>query len=729
MRRLVFAAALAFALALAWLAWRGADGAGLPSAAPSSVAEAGTAPAAIGDGGGAADGTARRAVEVVDPGLAANGANGAPARQASTAALGRLRVRVVSAETGNAIAAVRVTAGEVEGVTGAAGEAELELAAGRYVLGATPPSSELIEGGGWIEVIAGETRDVRIELRGTRVLPFWGRLVTRAERRPLSGVRLRLGHGRHAGAGIGSAGAGRVSAGDGLVTAADGTFFVHADRIDGYVEVVGEGLAPTLVATVPGHEVSERALEVPVSVAAELFVQLRDAARRPLDGEVALTATSVEITQPTGLYRGEFARRFAALADARGVAHLPGLPPDVALHVAITRRGYRVSAPAATWVLVPGRNDRDVEIARGYAVRGRVVEPNGAAVPGVEVAVVERRAGDGAGDGAADALPWVRLPRQRERLRTGADGEFAIPDVPAGAWWVGVVPEPRATGDAASAVCSSACAAVAVVDQDVSVDITAHRGLAIAGVARDPADRPVADLAIVARRLLRSAAVTARTAPDGAFRLGPLLPGDYAIDVEADYEAALGLAAPVPARAGDRDVVLRLAVVAGAVRGRAIDAASGAALSPWVCARARHGYQVVATRTDLDGRFRYPGLRPGTWDLVAHDAAGRAALAETTVIAGAEVDVGALALERGGAIVLRHPPAEREVSFAVERDGRVLFDDPLASGGAPGSVRLTVVPGTWTVRILTEGVETLRRVVDVGAGSEVAIDVGAMVPR
>jgi hypothetical protein len=196
-----------------------------------------------------------------------------------------------------------------------------------------------------------------------------------------------------------------------------------------------------------------------------------------------------------------------------------------------------------------------------------------------------------------------------------------------------------------------------------------------------------------------------------------LFPGEYSVSVEADLGSRFGTLEPVRCAAGDRDVTLELAVVRGSVAGRVLSPEQRGA-DAGVSAIALDGRSAMARRNDLDGSFRFDGLRAGAWMLRTDDGRGSAAMTRVEVLPGAELRGVDLRLERGAELVLHHAPSREATRFEVLRDGEVVFEDPIASGGASGTARLSVVPGTWTVRFLAGDTETLRRTLELGAGEQ-----------
>jgi hypothetical protein len=616
---------------------------------------------------------------------------------------GRLVVRVVRAVDGLPVAGARVSAGAAEAVTDDDGRVDLSLAPDRLLVTVAAPDPALLDRSGFMTIRAGATAELTVVLDGTAEIAFCARLVALDDGAGLGGVRLRLHHG---------------SGPDRLESAADGTFLVVASRTQGFVAIESPELEPLRVAVVPGHETIDRALPVPVGPAAELTATVLDSHELPLDGaELGLSLFGHELVRPLGHYRGELLWEARATTDRDGRARFERLPPRVALEVSIRRAGRHLLHGRAPAALEPGANERTWHVARPGSVVGRVVLDDGAPVAGVPVDAVPLA--DAAAPTPA-ALPWWELPRERRVVRTGDDGAFALAGLPSGAWLVGVAGETEVPPDGSRFRCAPACVRVDVrPDAVTECTVTTTAGLAIAGLARRPDGAPAAGQVVTARLVGDEFFAHARIDAAGAFRCAPLLPGDYDVSVDVEFEGAFGTLLPVRVRAGRDDVELRLVPSCGSLAGRVVVEDSGVPARAWVTARAVTGSGTVASHCDLDGAFRFVGLKQGLWTVRARDDRGRAALTAPLRIAGGEEHSGVvLALAAGAEIVLRHPPTAGELSFELRRDGIVVYDDPLAEPGAPGVQRLTVAPGRWEVRFLVDGVARHATEVELRAGEE-----------
>jgi len=212
------------------------------------------------------------------------------------------------------------------------------------------------------------------------------------------------------------------------------------------------------------------------------------------------------------------------------------------------------------------------------------------------------------------------------------------------------------------------------------------------------------------------AVASAVTANDGAFRLAPLLAGDYELSTEL-YANDLALPAPQLVAAGAAPVDLHVAHVCGGARGRALEApARGGPL--WLQAWRRGGDEVRETLCDADGGFVLEDMRAGTWDFVAHDAHGRAALRAGVAIAPGGTADGIELLLAGGAL-LRARCAGAD-ACEVLAGGATLARLRLEAG-VPAELLLP--PGPVAVHFARRGLPLAQRETELRTDRAAAVDI------
>jgi hypothetical protein len=372
--------------------------------------------------------------------------------------------------------------------------------------------------------------------------------------------------------------------------------------------------------------------------------------------------------------------------------------------LSVDLEGRRVHDAPERVRLAPGSNSLEIELPRRGRLAGRVVDAAGAAIHGVRIDAVQW-----SGSTAPQMLPWWDMPRGSQPTLTDESGRFGL-TLTAGRWVVGICPDPREQpGDSA---CVPACALVEIVANEIrSLELEASHGGEIAGRAMVPAGEAPEQLHVVAKSADSGFSAWSPIATDGTFRLRPLFPGRYDLTVAADLDSRVGTPGPVRCATGDREVTLELAVVRGSVAGRVVGR-DQRPTEAFVAASTLDGQSVVARRSDLDGAFEFAGLRTGAWTIRARTRRGDAAMSRVEVPPGAAIHGVDLHLVQGAELALHPPPNRRDARYEVLHDGAVVFEDPLTTG----TVRLTVVPGTWTVRFLAGDTDTLRRTLELGAG-------------
>lgn len=685
MRRTVswvlLAAAALVAVALLSLWW--ALGSGIPEgdASPATDVQRAVAEGAMAEGPGT-----RSAVAALSPAAPPRDATPVQVQHAAT-----LRIQVRD-EAGAPLPDCAVAAGEAERITGADGVAEFSLPEGRvpvHVQARAGAARHAVHG--HQTVVGGTVRELVVVLRRAREMAFFCRLVAGEDGAPIAGARVTLAIG-----------------GQPLLADAQGLVQAALDLDGNHLVVRAPGRAPRRVVPQAGHESAATAMVVPLEPGAGLMVSVVDDAGRPLPGcTLSVRAEPWRLQWPSAARSRGPAETWQATSDAEGVARLADLPPDVPLDLRVAPpAGLGAEAVQARAVLRPGPNQRRVAWRAPVALRGRVLDLGGRPIADVSV---------GCAPTGLDRPPQA-FPHETPGVRTGrtsGDGRFTIPGLAPGRWVVGLTAvQPSETrGPSVTAAC-----VLHTVDSahDPEVELRAVPALAIAGVALGPDGRPAAGVGVEAM-LAGAPSAGARTDAEGRFRLAPLLPGEYRLRVDV-FEDDLGLPHPVPARAGDLGVELRLIPVCGTLAGRAVDAGLQPVAGAWVRATRRGGAEDLASACDLDGGFAYRGLPAGTWDLAAHDRLGRCAwLPAVTIVAGRAARL-ELVLQPGAVLRPRHEEADR---FLVLRGADVAGGDNLERGASGEAM---VPPGEWTVVFLRQGRELSRRSVRARAGEVLSVE-------
>jgi len=436
-----------------------------------------------------------------------------------------------------------------------------------------------------------------------------------------------------------------MQAGPTAVTGADGRFAVSHPKEAERIEVcapgaLSEGVDPTAALAGP--------VTLVLRPGASLSGQVLDADGEPVDGLQVYAqiagATAMDCaptTNPCGDYQCGFP---GTSTDSEGRFSLPRLVPGwYTLNVGYGPLGIR-SAPLH---LALGQAVDGLRLLgkRGAQVTGRVTARNGSPVPGAYVAC------DGAGE------------------LTDAAGRYRL---------AGVVPGHHES-IASDNTHGAGSREVELAEGENHLDLELPDPAVIRGRVLGPDGKPAAGATVT----MRSAHTTA--APDGTFRLST--PGCSSRDLLTVQ--ATGLAsAEVAAHCGPGAAEIHLSRP-GAIAGRLLGLPSPAGTKIYATAFFLREPVILEAAADAAGRFRLPGLAPGTWALVA-DQGGRLGKANVTVAPGKE-----------STIDISFRPVNRVSGWVVDGDGRPVACDEVrlsrfsVSCGSDGTFAVDVEDGKY----------------------------------
>ncbi|MFN0006297.1 MAG: collagen binding domain-containing protein [Planctomycetota bacterium] len=602
-------------------------------------------------------------------------------------------------------------------ISGRDGTVEFELPAGvEFKLTATP---ELANAGtvsrDITALLPGERYEITLKLPTGFDLLYCGQVLSREDMKPIAGAIVTPGQGGRSR----SWSAPRESRSDAAsprldaqTTDAQGRFELRGAswmRLDARVDA--SGYAPYFMAVVEGHESHQVAKVVLMSRSASLLARLVDGGGGSVaDGTVRLWTESYYIGEDDeGQSFGGEDPEWKGSADATGLCCIEGLPPDIPLHVEISRGGNVVKKDIPTVSLNPGEV-REVEwrIGSGCHLRGSVADQDGTPV-GRHGIWLQRADSDSPRIFQRHHSGEVIL-----KQRSDSDGRFSFSDVSPGRWWIG----PAAEHDENSAIDADGIAAFAVVieildgttEQDVA--LRAHRGLYIRGVVFDPDAKPKDETYVYAHTRDVYWMMDARTGADGKFTIGPLIPGSYSL-VAHGWE--LVDSEPVEAKGGDEGVVLRLRT-GGSIHGTVVDKATGKAC------RAEISYSVQdpsdrrigTTESQDDGTFDFMGMEPGTYGLAAKASGQRVGLLRgITVKAGTETRDLVLTVEPGATLRLRYAGEAGYLHYRIRSGGIAVAGDGIPAGG---NVEESVPAGMADIEVWWPEKKHEERTIEVSIG-------------
>jgi hypothetical protein len=528
---------------------------------------------------------------------------------------------------------------------------------------------------------------------------FHGRAVDDADGRPVAGAFVR-------------AWADATPAGGPATTDADGRFALELAGTDSLpARLEASGYAPLLFAADQEHTDPEAPAELRLRRGSGLLARVLAATGGVLpEVEVVLRADAAALARADGRLANPFLlddAEFRAETDALGEARFADLPAGVALRVELRSGGRTLKKPGQPLLLAPGEDaEHEFVVGAGATVLGRVVDEAGAPVAGAEVWRLR---------GVAGMVAMLR-PDQRssvlQKATTDDTGVFEMADVPVGTWWIGVAPGDELAGDAATL-------AVTPSTFFPEVELVVHRGLFLRGTVVGP-DGPVPFAQVLARQRDGRLVDVEGFARDGAFSLGPLVPGTYRVGA-----GAADLVGPdVVAEAGDDDVVITL--TAGLVlRGRVVDAVTGEPTRASVQVQrtsAEHTFGSIGRPPEAGPDFEFDRLEPAQYGLVARTADGRVAVLRALAEPRTSATVHELAVAPGATLQLVVPAGARSGFATIWQDDAMVFGNGLRPGA---TLDVTVPTGELLLVWKPSGGEPTRRSVAGAAGERVLVELAS----
>lgn len=343
------------------------------------------------------------------------------------------------------------------------------------------------------------------------------------------------------------------------------------------------------------------------------------------------------------------------------------------------RGGFVDVRPAVLQDVRPGE-PLVVRLQAGLAIQGVVVDPDGAPVPDVPVALWP----------AGDPV-WFH----RKNMATRADGSFHFGALQEGDYEIQALHPPAPW---------VAPAAVSLHAGDHEVRVTLRRGGAVRGRVLDPDGAPVPD-AVLTWRPATGPAVTARSDPAGTFELSPLPPAAAGTLVGSPPRGARLPMLPVVregVRAGTGDLELRLArgaLIEGEVAGPDGEALPQVTVS--VAPLDPSGSRDAPVRVTGGTHFVIGPLAAGRYRLGA-SAAGDYAASEPATVEAPAGDVH-LTVPRGlalqGTLVGSEAPETFDVTFFLPTPrGTAACSGTVAASGRFRVVVRQDAPGTLLFR-------------------------------
>jgi hypothetical protein len=525
------------------------------------------------------------------------------------------------------------------------------------------------------EIVAlalGEARGLVLEFPTAEDIHMLGQLVAIEDDAPLQG-RVKI---------VDGAAAGRV-----VETDEHGRFEISAgswDRAIASAEVAGR--APAMFPITYPWEDRSRPRIVRLWCASAMEVAVSSPKGTPLEGAgIELRCEFNDLVQgATELLDLTFADDpvWKGRTDPTGHATIEGLPPNVPLHVSVSRSDAPRRDEPEPLLLEAGERGRiDVVLGQGTTILGRLQDEKGAPIRRRTVWRVPAKT---QGPGMLNRYWGMEAT---DSTKTDAKGHFQFRAVAAGTWWIG--PAPVESSDL-----SPAAQAVSITNDqsETEVVVQVQRGLYLRGHLLDPAGVPIGDCSVHARWIDGDADESARSMADGSFAIGPLVAGRWSLS-SSGYGGIHADSLPVEAEAGSSDILVQLRA-GGEIRGEAVDPRTGIRCECELgCGRVDAGSGKPGAswimRCAMDGEIDFGGLLPGRYVVTARTRDGRIAAQGNIEVHGGETVEGVhLELATGAKLSVCYEGSSPYARCRVFR-AETLFD---TTSCRPRAIETIVVP-------------------------------------
>lgn len=555
----------------------------------------------------------------------------------------------------------------------------------------------------------GEVRDLEFEVLTGEDQLFFGRVIDRETRAPLSGK-------------IDVDAVGTPKYSKSFQTDEEGRFSVLVPSWrHPRLSVVVAGYGPAFVSPDRLHDSSEHAFLIELARAATLRMHMIDATDVALaDLPVRVRAPTYLLAHPEGetwsdLNDGEFWTRVGT-TDARGASEFSGVPADVPLTVSATR-ALDIAFDSPTPIqLKPGEvREVTLRIPARAMLCGRITDRSGEPVTHCVVWLSASKSTFNF-DGSSD--PYLRT------TTTDDDGRFKFDTVAPRSWFVGPANVRRRSDPPDSGLVAPSAQQIEIHEGELrdDVELSVDRGLYIRGRLLEPDGSPAEDVWACAQQESLDVYRYADGVKGGEFAIGPLERGTY--DVSARGSTRFATSEHLQCEAGALDVVLHLKM-ACVIEGAVLDGETGQPVKVGGVEfnlSKRPGFPRGGTTTAADGTFVLFGLDPDTYELVVHDTRGRFALVHRLALAEGETKSDVKLRLESGARVRVHFVHAADAELTIFAEGAVIASNEIASG----TVREFEVPtGRLTLSIQLVGRDgPLDKSCDFAAGETKDLEFG-----
>jgi hypothetical protein len=547
----------------------------------------------------------------------------------------------------------------------------------------------------------GEHREITIEVYYGRDIDFWGRVVSAEDGLPIKGVRVERLH--------------RIvfsdlrehtkAANESLTSDDRGLFEIRTASwmlIRG-MRLTSEGTGSGLFEVEAGHETPDKALLLKLHRSATIQAHVFDSrpGPEPIQVHVSVPYYEMSVAEASSVSSELFGKEcdnWHEVCDAGGRCTIHGLPSGAPLLAKILRGQKVVLEIPDVPPLDPGE-ERAVEwrIGGGAVVHGRVVDQRGEPVAGRELWLLQRVISVT----EKEVEPTYLILSDREsviaRATTDESGGFRFNDVASGHWWLGVAPESGGEHIPAERDVAPIATELDITSSEIDhpIDLKAFLGIVIQGTVQQPDGSPARQSQVEARLGKYVAVASVATNDQGGFSLGPLGPGE--LTVEASMHGEYVASDPVVARAGDTGLVLHLKA-GGSLSVTILDRTSRSQVQGtlYVSNHSQNADPEVGFLSGKGDRFRFDGMVPGVYDLVAVTNAGAIGVARGVLVeAGTKPVEVVVETEPGSRLRLTYEGSDEGAYFTLHSGEAMMGGVNIRRGE---SATIPVLPGRVRIR-------------------------------
>lgn len=493
----------------------------------------------------------------------------------------------------------------------------------------------------------------------------------------------------------------------------------HERRERLHVQAAGYARALVLL----DHAATERDVEYRIELSRSAGLQGRVFGLDPgASHEVILATSWRSLVQPfVGYETGYGNHEWSALVGTDGSFMVEGLAPLALLFARLESDGADAQLLQLEAIeLAPGELRRiEWDLSEDCAVYGRVLDADGAGVAEVGVDLRE-----GANSFAYD---YIGEPSDPGAL-TDASGRFRIEGLRPGEYLVGL--GSQWDRDPADQHAASPVHVTLARGEERAIDLIVHEAAFLSGRVLTAKGKPQRSAALVAIRggVL---AWTSNSDEDGQFHVGPLIPGEYELWVDATSESHDATPPPLIVVAPAEDLVVQL-LEAGSLRGKIIDPETGERLAGHASLQAvvGDGFHVSQPpNSEIGPSFAFRSLPPGRFDLLVEAQDGRIGiLRDIELEQGQRINTLEVPVAPSGELRIRMTPRS-DRGLRVSAGTLRLFDFRAVSSSQQ---RIYAPPGPVEVAVMKRGSltgfndwvpeETRIVMVTAGAVTEVEFD-------